>query len=123
MGLPLLAELPCGQRWRLVGTRSCCGDKREAWFPQGLAPCFCPQTSPSLGAGKAGEGEDIKNAATTAPLGHLTHTHTQNTHTRMRTQAHTVPIAYGEGTVSPLWTRKQRISKEVGRKLHICSAS
>lgn len=109
-GLPLLSERPCGQRGRLVGTHSCYGERREAcqpsWFSQGLAPCFCAQRSPSSRVGKAGEGEDVKNAATIAPL--------------TITLTPWFPLSLGEGLYLLLWARKQRLSKEVGRKTHIC---
>lgn len=62
--VPPLVELPCGQSRRLVGTCSFCGERRGACH----LSCFCARRRPSAEAGKAGEGEGVKDAATIAPL-------------------------------------------------------
>ena len=68
--VPLLVELPYGQSRRLEGRRSFCGERRAACH----LSCFCARRRPSAEAGKVGEGEGVKDAATIAPLDqHIPH--------------------------------------------------
>lgn len=52
-GVPLLVELPCGQRWHLGGTRSCCGERREAYQSsrplRARLPASVPREAPLQG--------------------------------------------------------------------------
>lgn len=88
--VPPLVELPCGQSRRFVGTCSFCGERRGACH----LSCFCDRRRPSAEAGKAGEGEGVKDAATITPL-----------------DQHT-PHSFhcpGGGLHPLLWTRRHRL--------------
>lgn len=66
---------------------------------------LCPE-EPLITGGKGGGGGGCQNAATIAPL--------------TITLTPWFPLSLGEGLYLLLWARKQRLSKEVGRKTHIC---
>lgn len=64
-GVPLRAELPCGLRQHLVGTRSCCGERRAASalrVPSGRS-VLLRRRGPLPEAGKAGERAEAQSAA------------------------------------------------------------